>query len=155
VATPAQVVADVAGMASANVTIGPGSGPVTVTATALGVQTSFSIAVPGLAIYPGGIGGIGGSVPTVTTISPGALFSIYGQNFVPEGTGRRANADEIVNGVLPTNLLGVCVTVSGSRAPLLDVYPGQINAVAPSVLPGATVPVTVTTGCGTPVSHSS
>jgi uncharacterized protein (TIGR03437 family) len=155
VVAPAQVVADSTGLASANVTMGPGSGPVKVTATALGVPASFSIAVPGLAIYPGGIGGIGASVPAVTTISPGSLFSIYGQEFVPAGTGRRANSDEIVNGVLPANLLGVCVSVGGSSAPLLDVYPNQINAVAPTIPAGSTVAVTVTTGCGTPSAAQS
>jgi uncharacterized protein (TIGR03437 family) len=150
-AAPAQVLADSTGSASATVTMGPGGGPANVTATALGVAVGFSITIPpGLAIYAGGIGGIGGSVPTVTTISPGALFSIYGQGFVPDGTGRRVNPDEIVNGVLPTTLLGVCVNVNGSSAPLLDVYPGLINAVAPAVPSGTNVPVTVTTGCGTP-----
>jgi len=91
----------------------------------------------------------------VTTISPGSLFSIYGQEFVPAGTGRRANSDEIVNGVLPANLLGVCVSVGGSSAPLLDVYPNQINAVAPTIPGGSTVAVTVTTGCGTPGAAQS
>jgi uncharacterized protein (TIGR03437 family) len=127
-----------------------------VTATALGVPASFSIAIPpGVAIYSGGIGGIGGSVPAVTTITPGSLFSIYGQDFVPSGTGRRVNANEIVNGVLPTTLLGVCVTVNGTKAPLLDVFPGLINAVAPSEPAGSTVPVVVTTGCGTPSAVQS
>jgi uncharacterized protein (TIGR03437 family) len=151
VTAPAQIVTDSTGSASATVTMGPGGGPATVTATALGTTVSFSITIPqGLAIYAGGITGIGGSLPAVTTISPGALFSIYGQNFVPKGTGRRVNADEIVNEMLPTTLLGVCVTVNGTSAPLLDVYPGQINAVAPRLLGGANIPVIVTTGCGTP-----
>lgn len=150
-AAPAQVLTDSTGSAGATVTMGPGGGPANVTATALGMAVNFPIAIPpGLAIYAGGIGGIGGSVPPVTTISPGALFSIYGQNFVPDGTGRRVNTDEIVNGVLPTTLLGVCVSVNGFSAPLLDVYPGLINAVAPNVPSGTNVPVIVTTGCGTP-----
>lgn len=150
VTAPAQVLTDLTGSASATVLMGPGGGPATVTATALGMAVSFSITIPpGLAIYASGITGIGGSVPPVTTIVPGSLFSIYGQNFVPDGTGRRVNADEIVNGMLPTTLLGVCVTVNGSSAPLLDVYPGQINAVAPRVVGNTNIPVIVTTGCGT------
>ena len=60
----------------------------------------------------------GASVPAVTTISPGSLFSIYGQNFVPEGAGRRVNPDELVNGVLPGALLGVCVGGRADRAGL-------------------------------------
>ena len=151
VTAPAQVLTDSSGSASATVAMGPGGGPATVTATALGMAVSFSISIPqGLAIYASGIAGIGGSVPPVTTIVPGSLFSIYGQNFVPDGTGRHLNANEIVNGILPTTLLGVCVTVNGTNAPLLDVYPGQINAVAPRV-PSVNnnIPVIVTTGCGT------
>ena len=135
VAAPAQVLTDSTGMASAKVTMGALSGPVTVTAKALDVAASFSMTIPGPAISSGGIAGIAGSVPAVTTISPGALFSIYGQNFVPAGTGRGVNPDEIVNGMLPTTFLGVCVSVEGVSAPLLDVFPGQINAVAPNVVP--------------------
>jgi uncharacterized protein (TIGR03437 family) len=152
VAAPAQVLTDATGAASASVMMGPASGPVTVTAKALGVPASFSMTVPGPAISAGGIVGIAGSVPAVTTISPGALFSIYGPNFVPAGTSGSA---EFVKGMLPTTLLGVCVSVEGVSAPLLDVFPGQINAVTPNVtLPQGEQPsmveVIVTTGCGTP-----
>jgi uncharacterized protein (TIGR03437 family) len=150
VTAPAQLLTDASGMASANVAIGPGSGPVTVTATAFGVRASLSLAVPGVGIYPGGVAGIGASLPAVTTISPGALFSIYGQDFVAANAGRRVNPNELVNGVLPTNLLGVCVSVGGKSAPLLDVYPNQVNAVAPAVTPATQAAVVVTTGCDTP-----
>lgn len=153
VVAPTQVLTDATGTASASVIMGPLSGPVTVTAKALGMAASFSITVPGPAIAAGGIAGIAGSVPAVTTLSPGALFSIYGQNFVAAGAGRGVNPDEIVNGMLPTTLLGVCVSVEGVSAPLLDVFPGQINAVAPNVTTPLntppTVEVIVTTGCGT------
>jgi uncharacterized protein (TIGR03437 family) len=146
--SPAEVLTDAGGLATATVSVN--SGKVTVTATALGSSATFSFPVSGLAIYAGGITGIGGSVPAVTSISPGALFSIYGQDFVPAGTGRRVNPGELVNGVLPSNLLGVCVSVGGKTAPLLDVYSGQINAVAPLLNSGtATAAVIVTTGCGT------
>jgi uncharacterized protein (TIGR03437 family) len=124
------------------------------------VAASFSMNIPGPAISAGGIAGIAGSVPAVTTISPGALFSIYGQNFVPPGTGRGVNPGEIVNGMLPTMLLSVCVSVEGVNAPLLDVFPNQINAVAPGAEPPlgetpSTVEVIVTTGCGTAVAVQS
>jgi len=153
-AAPTQLLTDATGTASASVTTGPVSGPVTVTAKALGVAASFSMTIPGPAVTAGGIVGIAGSVPSVTTITPGALFSIYGQNFVPAGTGRGVNPNEIVNGMLPTTLLGVCVSVEGVSAPMLDVFPGQINAVAPNAAPPPgvkppTVEVVVTTGCGT------
>jgi len=79
-ATPTQLLTDATGTASASVTMGPVSGPAPVTAKALGVAASFSMTIPGPAISAGGIAGIAGSVPAVTTISPGELFSIYGQN---------------------------------------------------------------------------
>ena len=93
-------------------TIGQYAGPVTATATALGITSQFSLTgftVP--SISSGGIVGVGGSVPAVTNITPGSLFSIYGQNFVAPGTGRRVTARELVNGSLPPSLLGVCVSV--------------------------------------------
>jgi uncharacterized protein (TIGR03437 family) len=171
IVAPAQILTDATGTASAGVMMGPASGPVTVTAKALGVSATFSLINPGPAINNGGVVGVGGSVPAVTTITPGSLFSIYGQNFVPAGTGREVYPSEITNGMLPTNLLGVCVAVGGLSAPLLDVYPGQINAVAPNAYPGAVSPnanglgpdghylrvteVTVTTGCGTPTAAQS
>jgi uncharacterized protein (TIGR03437 family) len=171
IVAPAQILTDATGTASAGVTMGPASGPVTVTAKALGVSATFSLINPGPAINNGGVVGVGGSVPAVTTITPGSLFSIYGQNFVPAGTGREVYPSEITNGMLPTNLLGVCVLVGGLNAPLLDVYPGQINAVAPNASPGAVSPnvngpdpegqylrvteVSVITECGTPNAAQS
>jgi uncharacterized protein (TIGR03437 family) len=143
--SPAQILTDATGLASA--TIAAESGPVTVTAAALGVRVRFVLPVSDPAISAGGLAGVGGSAPALTTISSGALFSIYGQGFVPEGTGRRVTSDEVVNGVLPASLLGVCVDVGGKPAPILDVYPNQINAVAP-LLTGSAVDVIVTTGCG-------
>jgi uncharacterized protein (TIGR03437 family) len=149
VAAPAQILTDAAGIASASVTMGPASGPVTVTATALGVPATFSLVIPGPVISSGGIQGFGGSVPAITTISPGALFRIHGQNFVTADSGRRSNSDEIVNGVLPTTLLGVCVSVGGLTAPILGMYPEKLDVVAPAVAPSSTVAVIVTTRCGT------
>jgi uncharacterized protein (TIGR03437 family) len=152
--TPAQVLTDATGLASASVSVA--KGPVTVTATSLGVPAKFSLVAPsGLAIYSGGIAGIGSSVPSYAAVSPGALFSIYGQNFAPSGTGRRVNPDELVRGALPTTLLGVCVSVGGQNAPLLDVYPGLINAVAPLQLSNTKGDVVVTTGCGTSTTAQS
>jgi hypothetical protein len=146
--TPAQVHTDATGLASASVSVTKGR--VTVTATSLGAPAEFSLTAPsGLAINSGGIAGVGGSVPALATVTPGALFSIYGQNFAPAGTGRRVNPDELVRGALPTTLLGVCVSVGGQSAPVLDVYPEQINAVAPLFIPNTRPDVVVTTGCGT------
>lgn len=59
----------------------------------------------------------------------------------------------IVNGVLPTTLDGVIVTMGGKQAYLNYISPTQINLVVPAVSPGAT-PVTVTTGGGTSSSFT-
>ena len=53
----------------------------------------------------------------------------------------------IVNGVLPTTLDGVTVSMGGKQAYLNYISPTQINLVVPALSPGAT-PVTVTTGGG-------
>jgi uncharacterized protein (TIGR03437 family) len=170
VAAPTQVLTDANGMASAYITMGSASGPVTVTAKALGAEADFALTVPGPVTYTGGVVGIGASVPAVPAISPGALFSIYGEKFVPGKSGGTVTSSQLVNGELPTSLFGVCVTVGGVNAPLLGVYPEQINAVAPgnitlSGLPAnATAPYTgiigstevvVITGCGTPSTAQS
>jgi uncharacterized protein (TIGR03437 family) len=164
VAAPTQVLTDANGMASDHITMGSASGPVTVTAKALGAEADFALTVPGPVTYTGGVVGVGASVPAVPAISPGALFSIYGEKFVPANSGGTVTSSQFVNGALPTTLFGVCVTVGGVNAPLLGVYPGQINAVAPgnpkiSGLPvNAIAPYTgiigstevvVITGCGT------
>ena len=163
VAAPAQVLTDANGMAGAHITMGSASGPVTVTAKALGAEADFALTVAGPVTYAGGVAGVGASVPAVSAISAGALFSIYGEKFAPGNSGGTVTSSQLVNGELPTNLFGVCVTVGGVNAPLLGVYPGQINAVAPgnpklNGLPGnATAPYTgilgstevvVITGCG-------
>ena len=103
-----------------------------------------TLAAPSL----GGVAGVGGSVPPLTAFSPRALFSIYGEGFLPPGaTGRRVSVQEYVNGGLPTVLLDVCVDVGGQRAPILDVFPTQINAQFPDVS-GTSAEIRVLTNCG-------
>jgi uncharacterized protein (TIGR03437 family) len=145
-------VTDANGTAGISVTLGNAPGPVVITA-ALG---SFSVVFHLTAITPtplptvsaGGVDGAGGSVPAVTAISPGGLASIYGFNFAPTGTSRQVQGSDLVNGALPTNLAGVCVQVDGQPAFLTYVSPGQVNIQVPAVRVGASVPLQVTTGCG-------
>ena len=87
-------------------------------------------------------------MPSVTAISPGGLASIYGINFASAGTSRQVQGSDLVNGVLPTNLAGVCVQVDGQPAFLTYVSPGQVNIQVPAVHVGVNVSVQVTTGCG-------
>ena len=76
-------------------------------------------------------------------IAAGSWISIQGVNLA--NTARTWNSSEIVNGVLPTTLDGVSVTVNGKPAFLEYISATQINAQAPSDagLGAASVVVTV------------
>jgi hypothetical protein len=50
------------------------------------------------AISGGGVVGAGLNIPRVTTLSPNALFTAFGQNFVPSDTMRAATAADLANG---------------------------------------------------------
>ena len=156
------VVTDANGVATVQVTLGPVAGSVVVTATVSGPlgagiePARFTLTASGLAgstrprINPGGIAGVGLSVPRVTAVSPNALVSIFGSSFLLAGSGRRVNGEELVGGRLPTELLGVCVTFDGVRAAMLDVFPTQLSVqVPPLVTAAATAVVRVQTSCGT------
>jgi uncharacterized protein (TIGR03437 family) len=132
-------------------------GPVTVTATLAGLPpvtfhltgTSSTPTTPLPTISSGGITGGGGSVPAITSLSPGGLATIYGSNLAPAGTAYAVQSSDLVNGVLPTSLIGTCVTVGGISAFLTFVSPGQVNFQVPNVPVNTTLPVQVTTACGT------
>ena len=155
------VVTDANGVAAVQVTLGPVAGSVVVTATVGGIEPArFTLTASGVAgstrprINPGGIAGVGLSVPRVTAVSPNALVSIFGSSFLLAGSGRRVNGEELVGGRLPTELLGVCVTFDGVRAAMLDVFPTQLSVQVPPLLTagvtaGATAVVRVRTSCGT------
>ena len=151
------VVTDANGLATAQVTLGPVAGSVVVTATVAGIEPArFTLTASGLAgstrprINPGGIAGVGLSIPRVTAVSPNSLVSIFGSSFLLTGTGRRVNGEELVAGRLPTELLGVCVTFDGVRAAMLDVFPTQLSVQVPPLVIGATTAVVrVRTSCGT------
>jgi uncharacterized protein (TIGR03437 family) len=144
------------GLASVTVTLGATAGPVQVTARSGSltpvVFTLTATAIPTgparPAISRGGIIGVGTSVPAVTTIAPRGIISIFGSNFLEAGvTGRRVDFNtEMVNGLLPTRLLGVCVEIGGTRAPMLDVFGTQLNVVVPAVT-GPSVAVRVIRRC--------
>jgi uncharacterized protein (TIGR03437 family) len=81
-------------------------------------------------------------------IVPGSWLTIQGSNLSPV-TDTWANA--IVNGVLPTTLDGVSVSVGGLPAYVYFISSTQINVQAPDVGTGS-VPVTVKTPAGTSVA---
>jgi uncharacterized protein (TIGR03437 family) len=123
--------------------------PQTVTMSApRSVTASFAVAInpdtPRIAT--GGFVQQGYSTPPVTSISSGAIITIYGDNFAPKDAP--VVLAEASGGKLPTNLAGVCVTFSGALAPIFGVYATQITVQVPKVSPGP-VPVQVGRYCGT------
>jgi uncharacterized protein (TIGR03437 family) len=67
-------------------------------------------------------GGLVNAASFKTPVSPGALASIFGSNFL--GTGQSGVAQTLP---LPDSLGGVSVSVNGKAAPVLYVNSGQIN----------------------------
>ena len=74
-------------------------------------------------------------------IAPGAWASVMGSNLAP--ATRIWRPDEIVEGVLPTSVEGVGVTVNGRSAAVYAVSPSQINFQVPGSLADGTVQVAV------------
>jgi trimeric autotransporter adhesin len=149
------------GTVSATVTLGKAAGPITIQASATGVTglpvLSFSAtALPSNApaISSGGITSAGLSTPPVQNLAPNAIVSIFGSNFAPAGTAREVGTADLVDGKIPTNLAGVCVEFDGQRAPIFDVFPGQLNVQVPSLMPGNTA-VQVITNCDTSAAVAS
>jgi uncharacterized protein (TIGR03437 family) len=119
-------------------------GPKTVKADFAPAQTLQPV------IASGSVVGAGLSVPSVKTLSPNGIASIFGSNFAVAGTAKTVGAADLVNGQVPTKLGGVCVMVGGTAAPLFAVAPGQINFQVPAVATSGPVQVQVVTGCGAP-----
>jgi uncharacterized protein (TIGR03437 family) len=145
---------DTNGTAGVGITLGNTPGPVVVTATLAGfAPVAFHLTatpvIPLPAISAGGVDGAGGSVPAVTQLSPGALATVYGSNFVPAGTSRAVQAPDFANGALPTTLAGVCVLVGGVPAYITYVSPGQINFQVPIIPVNTSLDVQVISNCGT------
>jgi len=89
----------------------------------------------------------GGIVPlfsSATTIQPGELISIYGNNLASETTTS--------NGGFPTTLGGTTVEINGKAGYLLFVSPDQINLQAPDDTATGSVSVVVTTPAGSATS---
>ena len=149
------------GTASTSVVLGNQAGVVTVTATVAGLTpVTFSLtAVTAISptapiISAGGIVSAGLSLPAVTAVSPNAIVSIFGQNFAPAGTARLVGTGDLVNGKLPTTLAGVCVQFGGVPAPILAVFPTQLNVQVPQIPAGSTS-VQVMNQCGTATQQST
>ena len=121
--------------------------PLTSSQTFSGALASSESAF-GPQISLGGIVGLGGSVPPVTQLAPLGVVSLYGTGFAPAGTAGNAGPSDLFSGRLPTNFAGICVTVNIVQdAPILSVYPDQINFQVPDNVSGSSL-VQVTVNCG-------
>jgi uncharacterized protein (TIGR03437 family) len=100
--------------------------------------------------------------PTITSVVNGASFgntieagswvTIFGSNLAPStiATGRAWNpATEIMNGILPTILDGVSVSINGKETAISYLSNTQLNVQAPDDMSTGNVAVTVTTANGT------
>lgn len=83
-------------------------------------------------------GGVVNAASSVTTITPGSWVSIYGQHLASSTKDWTGLID---NGVFPTAIDNVSVTINGKAAPVNFISPLQINVQAPD--DSSTGPVTV------------
>jgi uncharacterized protein (TIGR03437 family) len=122
------------------------------------VQHAFLLTPAGPGPNITSIEGAGLSTPSVSTISPNGIFTIFGSDLAATTTYLSQN--DIINNQLPTNLGGTCVESGTSKWSLFFVSPGQINALAGAVSSTPitnplNTPVTVVTNCGTANEVSS
>ncbi|MGA2328387.1 MAG: family 16 glycosylhydrolase [Bryobacteraceae bacterium] len=89
-------------------------------------------------------GGITNSASFLAGFAPGSWMTIWGRNLA--NTTRDWRADDILNGILPTQLDGVSVTVNGKPAYIAFVGSTQINAQAPDVGEGPVMVAVVNNG---------
>ena len=149
------------GTVSVNVVLGKTAGTVTIRASADGVaDVSFS-ATANPAVSPtapvmsaAGIVSGGLSGPPLTSVASNAIATIFGEKFAPAGTARQVGQQDLVNGKIPTNLAGACAVFGTLLAPILGVYPNQLNVQVPQ-LPAGPIQVQVITKCGTAQAETS
>jgi trimeric autotransporter adhesin len=141
------------GVASDQVTLGATQGTVTITATIAGLPTqTFTLTVtappapvPQITVLEGS----GFSTPPVLALSTGAIATVQGTNFGGPATFVSIGPGDLVNGDVPVNFQGICVTVGGTRAPIDGASATQVNFQVPSVS-GTSATVVVTAGCDGP-----
>jgi uncharacterized protein (TIGR03437 family) len=144
---------DATGVASIQATFGAVQGAVKISAISAGLPgvtfnlTTLAPPSPVPTIGTGGLAGAGLSVPPVQGLSTNGIASIFGTNFGAGQVFQKVGPADLVNGNVPTNFAGVCVDVSGTRAPVFGASDRQVNFQAPMLNPGATVTVKVISAC--------
>lgn len=91
-------------------------------------------------------------LPTINTISPLSIISVFGQNFSNE-TILYPTLDPA--GRIPTILGGTCLLMNGEPLPIFAITPGQINAQASAAQLLGPASFTVETNCATIAAVSS
>ncbi len=141
------------GVAQVQLTLGDTPGPVTVTASVPGlapVTFHLMIVIPLPTISPNGLVGAGLSVPSIAAASTGGILSVFGTHFGGPAVFQKVSPDDLVDGKVPTNFMGICVEMDGTRAPVFGASSTQVNFQSVAVQPGATIEVIVISGCDTP-----
>ena len=129
----------------ANLAAGSHSGTVSVTPTGAGatpVSITVTLVVTG-AQPAGTVAAVVNGASFTSGIASGGWVSIFGAN-LSERT-YKWQASDIVNGMLPTSLQGVSVTIDGLPAYVEYISPSQINVLAPDDVTEGPVQVQVTT----------
>ena len=131
------------------------------------LQTGDSIYTTQATVQPAGGGGGGpipaiGSggvvvanlLPTLNSISPNTIITIFGSNFAPQGTVD-IEPELDAQGRVATRQRGICVEINGERSPILHVFASQLNLQAPTLGARGPVSVEVITGCDTATERRS
>jgi uncharacterized protein (TIGR03437 family) len=111
-------------------------------------DVSFILSAPSgpPVIDPGGVVNLtafGGGA----TVAQGSWIEIYGRNLASTTTSW--SGSDFVNGVGPTSLGGVSVSIGGAPAYVNYISPGQIDALLPSNAMTGPAPITITNANGT------
>ncbi len=109
--------------------------------------TLTTVAASGVVrIFTGGVV-LATQTPVVPSISPGAIVTVFGSNFAPEGQSA-ADPELDKEGRIAAVLVGTCLEINGARAPMLAVTGSRIDAQAPENLPPGNAEVVVVRNCG-------
>jgi uncharacterized protein (TIGR03437 family) len=110
---------------------------------------AFTLAAPSgpPVITPGDIisAGAFGAFPT---IAPGTWIEIYGTNLTASAP-LQWSGSQFINGVAPTEVGDVTVSIGGQPAFIDYISPSQVNALVPSNVPAGSVEITLTNANGT------
>jgi uncharacterized protein (TIGR03437 family) len=139
------------GIAQVNVTLGATAGPVTIRATVTGLTPAvipMTIVAPVSSLDEDGVVVAGLSVPRIHAGSVGAILAAFGKKLGPGPAFRSVTTADLVDGNVPTLFAGICVDVSGVRAPIFGASDTQVNFQFPAV-PLGSAEVSILTNCGT------